>query len=232
MSHSDTCNLTIRLHASHHAAAVAAFGAEPSGRYDLPDGRLCVLLFDGVRPHAALDELARQRITFDGSHNDGAAYPGRFFAAHRGDLAAVARPFCKLTVPIDLDSLAVDEAALCGLRAYQRLSDEAQEAFYPPSPLDVPLAACHLEEVGDEEPWHRLLGSLSLAGLRCHVEAIAVQYMPINDPVQEAAACDLASAFRLVADGFGTDRGFQTLSLQASDGQDHDYAVFVYPYDR
>jgi len=232
MSRSDTCNLTIRIHPCHHAAAVAAFGTEPSGRYDLPGGRLCFLVFYGVRPHAALDELARQRITFDGSHDDGADYPGRLFAAHHGDLAAVTRPFRKLTVPIDLDSLAVDEAALCSLRAYQRLSARAQEDFYPPEPFDIPLAACHLEEVGDEEPWHRLLGSLSLAGLHCHVEAIAMQHEPNDDLTQEAAAADLVSGFRLVAEGFGTDSGFQTLRLPASDGTDHDYAVFVYPFDR
>ncbi|HVR06703.1 MAG TPA: hypothetical protein VMW75_01535 [Thermoanaerobaculia bacterium] len=229
---SDTCYLTIRIPPSHQAAVVEAFGVEPAERHDFDDRRLCVLGFDHVEPHGPLGALARQGITFDGSHGDSAVYPGRLFAAQGGELAAIDQPFGVVSVPIDLDSLAVDELAFSGLRAYQRLRARAQEDFDNQPPLDVPLPACRLEEVGDEEPWHRLLGLISIGGLRCHVEAVALQYPPHEHYSQEALAGDRVRPFALLSEAFATGSGFQTLRHQGSDGQDHHYAIFIYPYDR
>jgi hypothetical protein len=230
----DTCNLTIRIHPAHQAAVVDAFGVEPAARHDLPDRPrpLCVLVFDDVQPDRPLHELACQGIPFDGSHGDGANYPGRLFAAHGGELAAVDQPFAVVSVPIDVDTLRVDEAALRALRAYQRFRARAQEDFDHQPLFDVPLAALHLEEVGDPVPWHRLLGSISVAGYLFHVEAVAVEDDPLEHLAQGALAKDLVSSFALVAEGFSTDGGFQTLKLHGSDGQEHDYALFIYPYDR
>jgi hypothetical protein len=230
----DTCNLTIRIQPFREAAVIDAFGVEPAARDDVPDSPhpLCVLCFDDVQPDRPLGELARQGITFDGSHGDGANYPGRFFAAHGGELAAVDKPFSVVSVPIDLDTLRVDDAALRALRAYKRLRARAQEDFDHQPLLDLPLAALHLEEVGDEEPWHRLLGSISISGHRFHVEAVAVEDAPDEHLAQGALAGDLIHSFALVSEGFSTDCGFQALRLEGSDGREHDYALFIYPHDR
>jgi hypothetical protein len=230
----DTCHLTIRIHPAREAAVVDAFGVEPAARHDLPDRPrpLRVLTFDDVQPDRPLHELARQGIPFDGSHGDGASYSGRRFAAHGGELAAVDQPFAVVSVPIDVDTLRVDEAALRALRAYQRLRARAQEDFDHQPLCDVPPAALHLEEVGDPVPWHRLLGSISVAGYLFHVEAVAVEDDPLEQLAQGALAKDLVSSFALLAEGFGTEGGFQTLELRGSDGHEHDYALFIYPYDR
>jgi hypothetical protein len=231
----DTCNLTMRIHPSHQAAVVDAFGVEPAECHQLVDRPrpLCVLVFDDVQPDRALGELARQGMTFDGSHGDGANYPGRLFAAHGGELAAVEQPFSVVSVPIDVDTLRVDEAALRGLRAYKRLHALTEEDFDREPPLDVQLAALHLEEAGNSEPWHRLRGSISLAGRRFHVEAVAVQDDLSDEHLaQEPLADDLVHRFALVSQGFSADTGFQTLRLPASDGQHHDYALFIHPHER
>jgi hypothetical protein len=230
----DTCNLTIRIQPFREAAVIDAFGVEPAARDDVPDSPhpLCVLVFDDVQPDRPLGELARQGIPFDGSHGDGANYPGRFFAAHGGELAAVDKPFSVVSVPIDLDILRVDEAALRALRAYKRLRARAQEEFDHQPLLDVPLAALHLDEVGDPVPWHRLLGSISVGGHRFHVEAVAVADDSDGHRTQDALAENLVRSFALVSEGFSTDGGFQALRLRGGDGQEHDYALFIYPHDR
>jgi hypothetical protein len=232
---SDTCDLTIRIHPSHEAAAVAAFGVEPAERQELADRPrpLCLLVFDDVAPDDGLAELARQHITFDGSHGNGADYPGRRFASFGGELAAVDQPFSVVSVPIDLDTLSVDEAALDDLRAYKRLRQRAEDDFdREPPACDVPLAALHLEEVGQPERWNRLLGSIAIGGIRCHVEALAVQNLEHQHVAQEALADEFHRAFALLSDGFNTETGFQTWRLEASDGRDHEYVVFIYPHDK
>jgi hypothetical protein len=103
----------------------------------------------------------------------------------------------------------------------------------PAQTLDTPLAALRLEEAGGEQdPWQRLLGSIRLAGVDCHVEAIAVRHLPDDFVCQQAIAGDLARALNLVADAFDSQGGFRTLKLKGSDGQDHDYVLVVHPYDR
>jgi hypothetical protein len=178
LSDSDTCNLTISIHPHQQAAVVAAFAVEPAEVHDLAD-RPCprrVLVFDGVEPHRPLAELARQGLTFEGSHADSAVYPGQRFAAHAGELAAIDEPFGVVSVPIDPVTQRVDDHALARLSAYQRLIARVGEDFARQASLDVPLAAFQLEEAGGEEaPWQRLLGSIRLAGVHCHVEAIAVE---------------------------------------------------------
>ncbi len=232
MSRSDTCNLTLRIHSVHQPAAIAAFGTEPAERHDLPD-RLCVLVFDDIEPHVPLDDLARQHITFDGSHDDGTSYSGRLFAAEGGELAAIDQPFGVVSVPVDLDSLAVDEAALSDLRAYQRLRARTQQDFDHQPPLEIPLTACHLKEAGDpQQPWHRLLGAISIGGLHCQVEAVAVRSTQDERRTQEAVGIDSILSLTLVSTAFGAGRGFQTLRLKGSDGQDRDYALFIYPHHR
>ena len=70
----DTCNLTIRIRPTYQPAAVAAFGVEAAERHDLPDRAVCTLVFEDIQPHDPLSDLARQGITFDGSHADGATW--------------------------------------------------------------------------------------------------------------------------------------------------------------
>jgi hypothetical protein len=135
------------IHPSHQTAAIEAFGVEPAECRDLTDRprprRL--LVFEEIVPHDALAELARQGISFDGSHGDGADYPGRLFAAHGGELAAVDQPFGVLSVPIALDTLRVDDEALAGLAAYKRLKARVEKDLRrePPATLTSlpPLSA-------------------------------------------------------------------------------------------
>lgn len=125
----DSCNLTIYIHPSDQAAVVEAFGVEPAECRHIP-GRpqpLRLLAFDDIRPYPTLDDLARRGISCDGSHSEGATYPARRFAAHGGELAAIGQGIVR--VPIDLDTLTVDEASLSPLRAYKRLHARAQAAF-------------------------------------------------------------------------------------------------------
>jgi hypothetical protein len=231
---SDTCDLTIYILPHQQPIVVAAFGVEPAELHDLADGprpRL-LLVFDDVEPHRTLEHLARQGLTFEGSHGDGADYPGRQFAAHGKELATVDKPFGVLSVPIDPNTQRVDEAALAGLAAYQRVIARVREDFRREPPLDVSLSALRLDEAGPEEaPWQRLLGSIRLAGVHCHLEAIAVE-QPSDQRTQRALATDLARPLDLVAEAFDSQNGFQTRTLWGSDGHEHDYVLLVHPYDR
>ncbi len=229
----DSCNLTIRIRPTDQAAVVEAFGVEPAERHDLPDRPLCTLVFDDIQPHDPLADLARQGITFDGSHGDCATRPGRRFASLGGQLEAIDQPFGVVSVPVDLDSLAVDEPIFSCLRAYKSVLEQVREDFAQLPPIELPLAAFQqLEEVGDQEPWHRLLGGLSIGSVRFHVEAIAVQHNTNELLPQEAIAFGHARYLALISEAFGTDEGFQTVRLTASDGQDREYALFIYPHER
>jgi len=229
----DTCNLTIRIRPTDQATVVAAFGVEPAERHDVPDRPLCTLVFDDIQPHGPLADLARQGITFEGSHGDGATHPGRRFAALGGQLAAIDQPFGLVSVPVDLDSFAVDEPIFSRLRAYKSLLEQVREDFDQVPPIELPLAAFQqLEEVGDREPRHRMLGSLSIGGVPFHVEAIAVQHLTNEVLPQEAIAFGLFRYLALVSEAFATNQGFQTLRLKGSDGQDREYALFIYPHER
>ena len=101
----------------------------------------------------------------------------------------------------------------------------------PPLHRSTSLASFQFEEVGEPEPWHRQLGSMSIAGVRFHVDAIAVERSPSDGDFQEAVADDLRISFALAAEGLGTDTGFQTVRLGGSDGRDHEYVLFIYPCD-
>lgn len=128
---SDTCHLTIELHPRHQATVVAAFGDQPAEVHHLADGPSprCLLVFDDVEPHLPLAALARQGLTLAGSHADAADYPGQLFAAHGGELATFDQPFGVPSVPIDVVTRRIDEAALDRLAAYQRLIARVREHF-------------------------------------------------------------------------------------------------------
>jgi hypothetical protein len=228
---SDTCRVRIRIHPMDEPAVVDAFGTEPTERHDLDDGTGCILVFDYVEPDQPLAELARRRITFEGRHRDGIHYPGRLFASQSGELQAIGQPFDVISVPIDLETLRVDDQALNRLRSYKSLSTRVQEELDHRLPVEIAIGRLKLEEVGDVEPWHRMLGSLSIAGVYFHIDATAVERSPAEGGVQEAVASDLRRSFALAAEGLSTDTGFQTLKLTDTNGQAHEYVVFIYPCD-
>src|SRR5262249_53260354 len=138
----DTCNVTLRVHPCHEAALVAAFGVEPAERHDLAHRSrpLAVFVFEDVEPDPALRELARQGLTFDGSHDDGATYPGRRFVAHRGELGTADEPFGVVSVPVDPRTLALDELALQRLRAYQHLKRSVDLDLDQERPIGLALS--------------------------------------------------------------------------------------------
>jgi hypothetical protein len=99
-----------------------------------------------------------------------------------------------------------------------------------PQPLEIAVSALGLREIGDHRPWHRLLGTLRIAGVAFHVDAIAVERSARHG--QRAMAAGQQTAFPTAAAGLGTEDGFSEIRLPGSDGREHDYVIFIYPYDR
>ena len=71
---------------------------------------------------------------------------------------------------------------------------------------------------------------LSVGGLLCLVEAIAVRSTQDERRAQEAVAIESILSLTLAFAAFGASRGFQTVSFKGSDGQERDYALFIYPH--
>jgi hypothetical protein len=100
-----------------------------------------------------------------------------------------------------------------------------------PTQLDIPLAALDLEEIGELEPWHRLLGTFRIAGLRFHVDAIAVEHSPLARRAPRPAAADLHDYFATVVEALRTDEPLGELTLRGSDGRQHAYVLLIHPYE-
>jgi hypothetical protein len=105
-----------------------------------------------------------------------------------------------------------------------------QQEFDREPPLELAPAAFRFEEVGDRKPWHRLRGSISIAGVPFHVEAIAVEPAAAADGPQEAVAGDLRPSYEGAT--FGSGAGFHTIDLATANGLDRPYVLFIYPYNR
>jgi hypothetical protein len=227
----DPCVVRIRVRHTDVPAATAAFGTEPAESHDTGrDGDARTLVFHDVHPDRPLAELAARRLPFDGEHASGLAYPGRRFTSLHGELRAVDQPYSVVSVPIDLDTLAVDPEALAALRAYRLLADRVRAAFSRPQPLAIAVSALDLREIGDRRPWHRLLGTLRIAGVDFHVEAIAVEPSRAARHGQQPVAGKRRAAFARAAEGLCTEDAFSEIRLPTSDGREHDYVIFIYPY--
>ena len=230
-STTDTCTVRIRVRTADQPAAIAAFGTEPTESRDAGlDGRIRTLVFAGADHDRPLIELAARRIAFDGKHSAGLAYPGRLFASQHGELRTADQPYSVVSVPIDLDTLEVDPAALDAIRAYKLLAERVRRILEHQQPLELPASALQLTEVGELEPWHRLLGTVVIAGVPFHVNAVAVESSPLTLQGQQAVAPDLQASFARAWDGLHSEGGFSHVTLAASDGQRHHYVIFIYPY--
>jgi hypothetical protein len=228
----DPCVVRIRVRGTDVPAATAAFGMEPAESHDTGrDGLARTLVFLDVHPDRPLGELTVRRLVFDGEHSAGSAYPGRLFASQGGEFRAVDQLDSVVSVPIDVDTLRVDPDALQALRAYRQLADRVRAAFARPQPLAIAVSALDLREIGDREPWHRLLGTLRIAGVDFHVEAIAVEHSRAARHGQQPVAADSRTDFASAAEGLHTEDGFSEIRLPTSDGREHDYVIFIYPSD-
>jgi hypothetical protein len=228
----DPCVVTIRVRRTDVAAATAAFGREPAESHDTGrDGGARTLVFHEVHPDRPLAELTARRLVFDGEHSSGLTYPGRLFASQHGEFRAVDQPYSVISVPIDLDTLTVDPDALSAIRAYKHLADQVRGAFGRPQPLEIAVSALDLREIGDRKPWHRLLGTLRIAGVDFHVEGIAVERSATAGHCQQPVAADLRTAFVSTAAGLRAEDSFSAIRLPGSDGREHDYVIFIYPYE-
>ncbi|HXO41985.1 MAG TPA: hypothetical protein VN999_11075, partial [Thermoanaerobaculia bacterium] len=158
-------------------------------------------------------------------------YPRQLFASMGGEYGcSLEHASGTLAVPVDLDTLEVDQEALDDLREYKLLSQRVQQDFDREPPLELAPAAFRFEEVGDRKPWHRLRGSISIAGVPFHVEAIAVEPSVAAGDAQEAVAGDLRPSYEAAT--FGSGAGFHTLDLTTANGRNRPYVLFIYPCDR
>jgi hypothetical protein len=229
----DPCVVCIRVRPTDVPAATAAFGTEAAESHAAGrDGGACTLVFHEVHPDRPLAELAARRLAFDGEHSAGLSYPGRLFASLHGELRTVDQPYSVVSVPIDLDTLTVDPDALDAIRAYKELADRVRGAFGRPQPLVIAVSALDLAEIGDREPWHHLLGTLRIAGVDFHVEAIAVERSAPARHGRQPVAANLHATFASAEEGLRTEDGFSEIWLPGSDGREHAYVIFIYPYDR
>jgi hypothetical protein len=227
------CACTVRIRVLHfdQPAAIAAFGTEPTESHDAGlDGRVRTLVFAGADTDRPLIELAARRIVFDGEHSAGLDYPGRLFASQHGELRTVDQPYSVVSAPIDLETLEVDPAALDSIRAYKILADRVWLILEHRQPLDIAVSALQLKEVGEIEPWHRLLGTLRIASVAFHVDAIAVECTARHG--QQPVGADLQASFAAASEGLRTEDGFSEITLATSDGRRHDYVILIHPYDR
>jgi hypothetical protein len=97
-----------------------------------------------------------------------------------------------------------------------------------PTTLDIPLSALHLEEVGRLEPWHRLLGTLSIAGLPFVVHATAVE---LARGGQQPVAAGLRADFASLVAALRTEEAFGEITRIGSDGREHLYVFLIFPCD-
>jgi hypothetical protein len=214
----DTCTVRIRVRHTDQPAVIAAFGTEPTESHDAGlDGRVRTLVFAGADPERPLIELAAHRILFNGDHSAGPDYPGRLFASQHGELRTVDQPYSVVSAPIDLETLEVDPAALDSIRAYKHLADRVQLILEHLQPLDIAVSALQLKEVGDIEPWHRLLGTVRIAGVAFHVDAMAA---------------GLQASITSTLEDLRTEDRFSEITLAASDGERRAYVILIYPYNR
>jgi hypothetical protein len=228
----DSCSIHIRVHRADEEAVRSAFRIEPSERRNVVTGAgdVCELVFEGAEISWPSQQLIQQQITFDGRHSAGRHYSGQFFASQGGEHCFVDHTSDIISAPIDLDTLQVQPDALQRIREYKLLSQRVQQEFDREPPLELAPAAFHLEEDGDRKPWHRLRGSISIAGVPFHVEAIAVEPSAAEDGPQEAVAGDLRPSYEGAT--FRSGAGFHTVDLPTASGPDRPYVLFIYPYDR
>ena len=229
----DTRTLRIRVHRADEEFVRSAFGIEPSERHDVVTGAgdVRMLVFEAAETDLALQILIRHQITYDGLHEATLRYPRQHFASMGGEYrCSLEHASGILSVPVDPETLEVDQDALDNLREYKLLSQRVQLDFDREPPLELAPAAFRFEEVGDRKPWHRLRGSISIAGVPFHVEAIAVESSEATDGFQEAVAGELRPSFEGAA--FRSGAGFHTLDLTTANGRNRPYVLFIYPYDR
>jgi hypothetical protein len=105
-----------------------------------------------------------------------------------------------------------------------------QRAGQHRQPLDIPASALQLREVGEIEPWHRLIGTLRIAGVPFHVDAVAIESAPLARQGLQAVGADLQASFARACDGLHTEGGFAEVALPTSDGRQHYYVIFIVPY--
>jgi hypothetical protein len=230
----DTCTVRIRIHRTDESATVVAVGKAPADREVLEafPHPLIVLVFEGIEPDPALARIAALRITFDGRHDRGRGYSYRHFASLNGELLSVEPPQPGVNLSIDAHATSSDADATRRQLAWEILNRKVQRHFEGALPLALSWQALQLDEIGEVQPWHRQLGTVRIGGVPFHVDAIAVKGSPVESGVHEAVAYELQASLNLAALAHGTENGFQTLKLPASDGREHDYVLFLYPHDR
>jgi hypothetical protein len=96
-----------------------------------------------------------------------------------------------------------------------------------PAPLDIPISALRLQEVGKAQPWHCLRSTLTIGGRRFHVCAIAI------GAAYDAEAAELRRHLGDLRRAF-LEEGpftFSEVPMVGSDGKEHGYAIFIHPED-
>ena len=127
----DTCSVILRILHEDFAAVTRAFREEPDATETLEDddsGLLRLLVYEETTPDP-LSRLSEQRVAFDGRCSNRFHSPGRLFASLDGQFRAIDHPYCVVTVPIDLETLTVDQDALAALRAYRELAARVDQHF-------------------------------------------------------------------------------------------------------
>jgi hypothetical protein len=89
--------------------------------------------------------------------------------------------------------------------------------------------ALHFKEVGKPEPWHRLAGTLSIAGCAFNADAIAVEWSPHAKRGHVPVAAGLREYFDRLVQASGIEFPFCEIRLTASDGNEHAYVCFIHP---
>ena len=176
----DTCTIRIRVHRADEEFARSAFGIEPSERHDVVTGAgdVRMLVFAATRTDLAFQTFTWHQITYDGLQEATRRYPRQLFASMGGEYGcSLEHASGTLAVPVDLDTLEVNQDALDDLREYKLLSQRVQQGFDREPPLELAPATFRFEEVGDRKPWHRLRGSISIAGVSV-VAAVIRQPQP------------------------------------------------------
>jgi hypothetical protein len=127
----DTCSVILRIWHEDTVAVTQAFGEEPDATEIVDDddsGLLRLLVYEETVPDP-LSQLVAKRVAFDGRSSNRFHSPGQLFASLDGELRAIDHPYCIVTIPIDIATLAIDRNALAAVHAFRELAARVDEHF-------------------------------------------------------------------------------------------------------
>jgi hypothetical protein len=180
----DTCSVILRIWHEDTLVVTRAFREEPDATEPLEDDDsdlLRLLVYEETVPDH-LRQLVEQRIAFDGRCSNRFHLPGQLFASLDGEFRAIDHPYCVVTVPIDLETLTVDQEALAALRAYRELADRVDE---------------HFRALTHGSPAKATGQAILCSTPRSFPDAAALPSVPIGDPPIADPVADLTQALGL-----------------------------------